>query len=345
MTARRIVSDRVHALAAYQPGEQPASGELLKLNTNENPYSASPRVVEAIERGAATNLHLYPSPMADELRVRAAERYGVAPDQVLVGNGSDELLALCLRACVVDGDVVSYAVPTYSLYRTLAAIAGADVVEVAAGAGEIPAALPCDRARVTFVCTPGAPFGRSVDLDELGALARRSSGLVVADEAYADFSRTTALSILDRHPNMLVLRSFSKSYSLAGLRLGLAFGASSLMADLAKVKDSYNVSRLAIAAGVAALDDEDWTRRNVLRVCATRDRVGAALRAKGFRVHDSDANFLWVDCSASGGGREVYDRLRAQGVLVRFFDAPDLEHGVRVTIGTDEQMDRVLELL
>ncbi len=341
---QELVSRRVRAMSGYTPGEQPTGGELVKLNTNENPYPCSPLVAQAIEREAA-RLHLYPSPMADALRERAAGFYGVRPSQVMAGNGSDELLAILLRSCIEPGDAAAWAVPTYSLYSTLAGIVGARAVEVAGEDGRIPAALAEERARITFLCTPNSPTGRSLELDDVAAFARQAPGIVVVDEAYVDFGGRSALAILADHPNMVVTRTFSKSFSLAGLRLGLLFGHEDLLEQLAKVKDSYNVSRLAIAAGVAALEDGAWMSSNVARIRATRSRVTAALRAAGYGVADSAANFLWVDCRAHGGGRAVYEKLRAGDVLVRFFAGPTLEHGIRVSIGTDAQMDRFLAIV
>jgi len=341
--ARDLVSARVRALEGYVPGEQPVGGRLIKLNTNENPYPCSPLVARAIADEAG-RLHLYPSPSAQALREKAAEVYGVRPGQVLVGNGSDELLAIVLRACVEPGDAVAWPVPTYSLYRTLAALVGARAVEVPGGDG-IPSALGAASPVVTFLCTPNSPTGRTLPMDAIEAYAASCSGLVVVDEAYIDFGGNSALSILGRHPNMVVTRTFSKSFSLAGLRLGLAFAHEDLIAEFLKVKDSYNVSRLGIAAGVAALEDRAWMEASVARVRATRARVSAALERAGLPAGESAANFLWVDCSARGGGKAVYDLLRSRGVLVRWFDADGLRAGVRVSIGTDEQMDAFLAAL
>ena len=339
-----LVSRRVRAMSGYTPGEQPTDSGLVKLNTNENPYPCSPLVVEAVE-AEAHRLHLYPSPMADALRSRAAEIYDVRPSQVMAGNGSDELLAIVLRACTEPGDVAAWAVPTYSLYATLAETVGARAVEVEADGGVIPRALAEAAARVTFLCTPNSPTGRSIPLDAIASFTRDAAGVVVVDEAYVDFGGKSALSILGDHPNMVVTRTFSKSFSLAGLRLGLLFGHEDLLAELAKVKDSYNVSRLAIAAGVAALEDRAWMGSNVARIRATRARVTAALRGMGYAVEDSAANFLWVDCAGKGGGKAVYGKLRAGGVLVRFFSGKGLAQGIRVSIGTDGEMDRLLSVL
>jgi histidinol-phosphate aminotransferase len=348
MTVR--VSPRIARLQGYVPGEQPTDARLVKLNTNENPYPPSPRVRAALRAEADGALNRYPSPMGDALRAKAAEHYGVEPDCVLAGNGSDELLSMCLRACVCEGDRVAYAVPTYSLYRTLAAIAGAATVEVPVAelppraTFPIPDALADAAAALTFVANPNSPYGAPTDLEALSRLCLRTPGVVVADEAYVDFASAaaSALVLLARHRNLVVLRTFSKSFSLAGLRLGLAFAAPDLIAELAKVKDSYNVSRLALAAGVAALDDAAWMHANARRLCATRDRVIAALRERGWSPCDSAANFFWLECG-SAGGRATYARLREQGVLVRYFDDGPLRSGVRVTVGTDAEMDRFLE--
>ena len=339
-----LVSSRVRAINGYTPGEQPTDVELVKLNTNENPYPCSPLVTERVAL-EVERLHLYPSPTADALREAAASVYGVGSEQVMAGNGSDELLAILLRACTVPGDTVAWPVPTYSLYATLAEIVGARALEIPSDSLGIPAALADADARITFLCTPNSPTGRSLPLQDIASFARAATGVVVVDEAYIDFGGVSALTILADHPNMVVSRTFSKSYSLAGLRLGLLFGHEDLLAALARVKDSYNVSRLAIAAGVAALEDRAWMENNVSQVRATRARVTAALRKLGYALEDSAANFLWIDCSAQGGGKVVYDRLRAGGVLARFFSAPGLAHGIRVSIGTDEQMDRFLALL
>ncbi len=337
----RVVIPRIRALTGYTPGEQPPAGsELIKLNTNENPYPASPRVAQAVNE-TATRLHLYPEPTSEAVRRAAAALYGVRPQNVLVGNGSDELLALCFKACIPGGGRVAYPVPTYSLYRTLADIAGCDAVEVEAFDGGVPSAVGEARADIVFVCTPNSPLGHEIPAARVAAIAEQSKGLVVVDEAYVDFGGTTALSLIERFDNVLVLRTLSKSYSLAGARLGLAFADERLIGELAKVKDSYNVSRLAQAAGQAALEDPDWMRANAKRVMATRERVTAELAALGLGVRPSSANFFWADC-APLGGRAMYDGLRERGILVRYFDVPLLRGGVRVSVGTDTQMDRLV---
>ncbi len=337
----RVVSDRIRALDGYAPGERPsADARVIKLNTNENPYPASPKVVRAVEESLA-RLHLYPEPMSDGLRRAAASLYGVEPENILVGNGSDELLGLSFKACAPDGGRVAFPVPTYSLYRTLAELAGCEVVTATSLEGRVPPEVVAADADILFLCTPNSPLGYEIPVPELEDVAQRASGLVVIDEAYVDFGGTTALRLIDRFDNVLVLRTLSKSFSLAGARVGLAFGRVDLIRELAKVKDSYNVSRLAQAAGQAALEDPDWMESNASRVVVTRKRVAVALGAMGFAARPSAGNFLWVDCGAFGG-RATYEGLRDRGILVRFFDAPALTSGVRVSIGTDADMDRFL---
>ena len=344
MSVDALVRADIAAMAGYVPGEQPSDGRLVKLNTNENPYPPSPRVVDAIRAEAGPALARYPTPASDAVRERAARVYGLDASQVLIGNGSDELLSIVLRACVEPGQTVAYPVPTYSLYRTLAALAGAEIVEVPAPAGVVPDGLPATDARVTFLCTPGSPVGRSLGRDDLSAYADAARGVVVIDEAYADFADGDALELVDRHDNVVVTRPFSKSFSLAGLRLGLAFASTGLVSHLAKVKDSYNVSRLSAAAGAAALDDVAWMRSNVARVRATRERVAAQLRDRGLAVEPSDANFLWIDIGHPTS-EQVYRGLRERGVLVRYFDSVELRHGLRVSVGSDADMDRFVEAL
>ena len=332
-------------MRGYVPGEQPRGGRFIKLNTNENPYPPSPRVVRAVTRAAGEDLRLYPSPCADELRDKAAEVYGTRAEQVLVGNGSDDLLAICLRACVGQGGEVAFSVPTYFVYRTLVEIVGGRCTEIAdPGGGRVADALVESKAPIKLICTPGSPYGEPVAVEAIRRVAEASSGMVVVDEAYGDFAGRSALGILDEYSNVVVVRSLSKSFSLAGARVGLVFASSPVVRELIKVKDSYNVSRLSSAAGVAALEDLDWMRANVERVVATRERVTGVLRERGWTVRDSAANFFWLDCGDLGG-RAVYAKLRDQRILVRWFDEPRLRGGVRVSVGSDADMNRFLEAL
>jgi histidinol-phosphate aminotransferase len=338
----QFIRPAIRAMDGYTPGEQPQGGGFIKLNTNENPYPPSPRVREAIGRCATDEVRLYPDPMANALRDAAAARYDISRDHILAGNGSDDLLAIVLRACVDPGDRVAYPVPTYSLYDTLVAIAGATAVRVPFGRDyALPAALAAAQARVTFVCNPNAPSGTFVQVDELAALSEQLPGLLVVDEAYVDFAGDSALRLARERPNVLVLRSLSKSFSLAGMRVGLAFGAPEVVAELCKVKDSYNLSRVSIAAGAAALADYDVMRQHVRRVAATRARLSDRLRDLGYEVAPSEANFVLARRPGSDQ-RGVYEALKQRRILVRYFATPELYDALRITVGTDDEIDALL---
>ncbi len=332
-------------LQPYEPGEQPQDGRFIKLNTNENPYPPSPRVLDAIRAAATADIRLYPDPSASELRRAAARQFGLDPDEVLVGNGSDELLAMLMRACVGRGDRVAYPVPTYSLYDTLVAVQEGVAVRIPFPADfSLPPGLKSAEASLTIVCNPNSPTGTHVPAAELGRLAQEVSGLLVIDEAYADFADGNALALVREHPNIVVLRTLSKSYSLAGMRIGLAFARPPIIGQLRKVKDSYNVSRVAIAAGVAALEDQHWMRANAEKIRRSRARLAASLRALGYSVPESQANFVLA--RRPGVNQEpVYRALKQRGILVRYFPAPDLCDALRITVGTDAEIEALLAAL
>jgi histidinol-phosphate aminotransferase len=335
----------IRALAGYQPGEQPRERTFIKLNTNENPYPPSPKVLEAIRSCATDDVRLYPDPMANALRDKAASVYGLTREQVLAGNGSDDLLAIIIRACVEPGDRVAYPFATYSLYDTLVTIGGGQIVHVPFRADfSLPPGLAEADGRVTFICNPNSPSGTAATIDEIADLSARLQGLVVVDEAYVDFAASSALPLLRERANVVILRTFSKSFSLAGLRIGLAFGAPEVIAELAKVKDSYNLTRVSIAAAVAALDDYEWMRTQVRRVCNTRERLVAALRDLGFDVPPSQANFVL----ARRAGEDLsglFSRLKERRILVRYFATPELRDALRITVGTDGEIDALLAAL
>jgi histidinol-phosphate aminotransferase len=337
-----FIRPAVRAMAGYTPGEQPQGGGFIKLNTNENPYAPSPRVREAIAACATDEIRLYPDPMADALRDAAAARYDLPRDHILAGNGSDELLAIVLRACTDAGDRVAYPTPTYSLYDVLVAIAGAEPVRVPfAPDFALPPALAAADAHVTIVCNPNAPSGTAIAVDELAELSEQVAGLLLVDEAYVDFADDSALALVRARPNVLVLRSLSKSFSLAGMRVGLAFGAPAVIAELCKVKDSYNLSRVSIAAGAAALADHEAMRAHVRQVRATRARLSGRLRDLGYEVPPSQANFVL----ARRPGRDqrgVYEALKRRRILVRYFATPELYDALRITVGTDAEVDALL---
>jgi len=334
----------IDAMAGYTPGEQPGEAErVTKLNTNENPYPPSPRVLEVLRETDWTVLRKYPDPMATRIRRLVAERFAVRPEQVLCANGSDELLTLCLRAMVGEGERVAWPTPTYSLYPVLADIQGARAVEVPTGidfALSIDALAEAD-ARLLFLCNPNAPTGVHTPEKDVLDLADRFDGVVVVDEAYADFGPGSVIPAVAGRDNVVVLRTLSKSYSLAGLRFGYAIGPEALVAGLAKCKDSYNCDAVSIAAAAAALEDEAWMRANVERIRQERVRLTQGLVALGFGVTPSEANFVLAR-PPGGRAEPLYEGLKSRGILVRYWNLPRLDDKVRITVGTPEETDALL---
>ncbi len=318
---------------------------MIKLNTNENPYPPSPRVLEALAGAADSAVRLYPDPEARALRARAAAVYGVRDDHILVGNGSDELLTLLFRATVDPGTRVAFPVPTYSYYETLAALHAAATVRVPFAADfALPPELASARARLTLLCNPNSPSGTLVPLDEVDSLARAVAGLLVVDEAYADFARENALGLVGRRDNVVVLRTLSKSFSLAGLRVGLAFAHPDVLAGLRTLKDAYNVNRLSLTGAEAALADLQAMRENVARIRATRARLVAGLTELGYRVPPSEANFVLARRPGVDQGA-IAHALAAQDILVRHFAVPGLADALRMTVGTDAEIAALLAAL
>ena len=341
-----VIRENVQALHAYVPGEQPQEAGWVKLNTNENPF-LHPSVAEALAEAATDALRLYPDPLCLDLRAALSARYDVSPEQIICGNGSDELLTLAMRVAAGEGDRVAYPDPTYSLYETLTRIQNAFPVPVPLGPEwELPVeALAAVGAKLTLVVNPNAPTGTPYTLETLEELAAQVKGVLLVDEAYVDFGGETALPLIARHENVLVLRTMSKSFGLAGVRLGYAFGPPALIEALYKIKDSYNVDRLTQVAGVAALREYDAAAENNRELAARRDRVAKLLGERfGWRVWPSATNFLLVDTSPRPA-REVYKLLKAQRVLVRYFARPRLDTCLRITIGSDSEMEILLTAL
>ena len=333
----------VRAVPPYRPGEQPVAGRrVIKLNTNENPYPPSPAVLEALHEAIDARVRLYPDPEAVALRTEASRLYGVPVDCIMAGNGSDELLALLLRAVVDPGDRVAFPVPTYSLYETLVAVQGGVVVNVPWPSDwSLPPELATSGAKLTFLCNPNSPSGTLVPLDRIDDLAGRLAGVLVVDEAYVDFAAGNALGLVGRRPNVVVLRTLSKSYSLAGLRVGLAFGSPEILQGLRTVKDSYNLNRLSQVAATAALMDQSTVQANVARVARSRTRLVASLRALGYVVPESHANFVLARRPGVDQG-PLARALAERDILVRHFTSHGLGDALRVTIGTDDEIDALL---
>ena len=341
----------IEAMAAYVPGEQPPAGaKVIKLNTNENPYPPSPRVAEAVraELGqSGERLRLYSDPKALELRKAASDVFGFPVEQILHGNGSDELLAMLFRAFVGEGDTVAYPYPTYVLYETLARAQDGKVLSVDFGRDfALPKELFGTDARLTFLASPNSPSGTIYTADQVRSLAASlKNGVLVLDEAYAPFAERENLSLAKELDNVAVLRTFSKSHSLAGMRLGLLFGSAPLVEGLWKVKDSYNLDRLAIAAGAAALRDTAWTAQNVARVRTTRAKLDAGLIALGLKTIPSQSNFIFARLASAKAAAGAYQFLKERGILIRYFPARLLDDGLRITVGTDDETDALLSAL
>jgi histidinol-phosphate aminotransferase len=326
--------DSVRSMEGYAPGEQPRDKRYVKLNTNENPYPPSPRVLEAVREAATADLRLYPDPTATRLREIIAGLWDVSADHVLAGQGGDDLLNLIVRACAGRGDNVASLFPSYTLYQTLAALQEATFVGV-----ERVDDLPEVGAKVNFVCNPNAPTGLWTEAPVLDGLARRLDGLLVIDEAYADFAKKTCMRLVRSHPNVIVVRSLSKSFSLAGMRLGYGVSQPHNIRELVKVKESYNLDRVSQAAGAAALSDVGYAEANCDRVIATRERLKEALGALGLSFYPSESNFVFFRVANAA---EIKQALMDRGVLVRYLGLPGHEDYLRVSVGTDEEIDRFL---
>ncbi len=358
-------------LHGYVPGEQPKIKGLIKLNTNENPYPPSPRVLRAVRAAADGRLRLYPNPTAQTLRDRLAQFHRCSPENIIVGNGSDELLALAVRCFVEPAaafgrtrlkkaksaalsraqprQAVQYFTPSYSLYPVLADIHGATKTPVPlkpdfglpSVAGLKRGKVWDFRAALTFVTTPNAPSGRGYPTAELEALCQAHQGIIILDEAYVDFAGENALALALRYPHVIVSRTFSKAYSLCFQRVGYFVGHPELIAALDKIRDSYNVNGLGQTAALATLADLPYYRRNFRRIIATRERVGAALRALGFEVIPSQTNFLLAR-PPRYPAQSWLKKLRARKILVRWFDSAWVRDCLRISVGTGQEMDKLI---
>lgn len=336
----------IAAMKGYVPGFQPPDEQaFIKLNTNENPYPPSPEVAKAIlaELGAeGGSLRKYPSASSQRLREVSGELYGFAPSWVIMANGSDEVLNNLIRAFAGEGEEIGYVHPSYSYYATLAEIQGARVRTFGLTPESRIADFP-DRyeGKLFFLTTPNSPLGFAFPLDYIEELARRCTGMLVVDEAYADFSDDNALELVRRFDNVVVTRTLSKSYSLAGMRLGFAIARPEVIAALDKIRDHYNLDRLAQAACVAALMDQPYFRECTRQICVTREWFTAELVKIGYAVIPSQGNFVFAS-PADRDGKRVYEGLFARKILVRHFTDPLLAHGLRISIGTRQEMERTL---
>jgi histidinol-phosphate aminotransferase len=335
----------IEKIRGYEPGFQPKETDVIKLNTNENPYPPSPEVLKVLSEISPERLRKYPDPLGDEFRQAAAEINSVRFEDIMCCNGGDDLLTMAFRAFCDKNRPVAYPVPTYSLYPVLAKLQNCRAIEVPFdGEFNLPAKLAGTKAALTIVCNPNAPNGSFVSVDELASLADELSGVLLIDEAYVDFAESNCTQLIKEFDNVIVLRSLSKGYGLAGLRFGYAIAQSNLIKGLMKVKDSYNVDSVALAVATAAINDQKYFTETTEKVKKARGLLIEQLRDLGFEVPQSHANFVLARCKDRKADI-IFDELKKRRIYVRYFDLPGLEDKLRITVGTDEQNSKLISAL
>ena len=344
-----FVRPEITAMGGYVPGEQPRAGEAVKLNTNENPYRASEKVYAAIRQAAESGLARYPDPAATLVREAVAQKFQIDPCSVLCGNGSDDLLTILTRTFVGNGELLRLPYPTYILYRSLAEIQGARSETVQFHADwtlpdEFYAGSKMHKLRLVFLPNPNSPSGTVIPKRRILEIAEKLPCPLVVDEAYADFAQEHCVDLVARCGKLIVCRTLSKAYALAGLRFGYLVAAPPLIEQMMKVKDSYNCDALSIAAAAAAISDDDWQQENRRKILAARKRLTERMRELGFGVPESHANFTW-NTRNDLPVKPIYEHLKRNGILVRYMDYPGWGDGLRISVGTDEQTDRCVELI
>jgi histidinol-phosphate aminotransferase len=343
----RFVLPHIARMAGYVPGEQPQGGGFIKLNTNENPYPPSPRVKAALIQAVSDRLRLYPDPLSAAFCRAAAALNDVRPEMVMAGNGSDDLLTIVTRAFVGPGDLAAFPSPSYLLYSTLVSLQGGRSVVVPYQNDwslDWKASAP-PGVRLFWLANPDSPSGTAIKREQVARLAASLDCPLVVDEAYADFAEPGyhSIPLIKDHENVIVTRSFSKGYALAGIRLGYLVARPEMVEHLTKIKDSYNCDMLSQAAGIAALSDQDYLRETRSQIIATRGRLTSELRAMGYTVPESQANFVWA--THGPPARETFQKLKDRKILVRLMAYPGYSEGLRITIGTESEVDQLLEAL
>lgn len=342
----RFLVPRLEALEPYVPGEQPQNREFVKLNTNESPFPPSPKVVQALNEERVGQLNLYSDPTALPLRRAIADRYGLKVENVFTANGSDEVLGFAFLAFgdkehpVVAPDI------SYGFYPVFGRLLGVDVNTISLNEDfSLPVAQFAQAKKTVVFANPNAPTGMAISLREIEEIVKGNADhVVLVDEAYVDFGGESALPLLEKYGHLLIVRTFSKSRSLAGARLGYAMGSPELIADLDRVRNSfhpYSINRLSMLAGIEAMRDETYFEECVQKIIDQRTETAKELAALGFEVTDSKANFLFA-AHPKLSGKAYYEGLKARGVLVRYWNAPRLDRHVRISIGTREQMRRLV---
>jgi histidinol-phosphate aminotransferase len=344
----RLFRENIEAMKGYTPGEQPQRiGGWIKLNTNENPYPPSPAVDDVLRSSDPAALRLYPDPVCGEIRRTIADLYGFTENNILVGNGSDDILTIAVRSFVPENGMIASPDPSYSLYPVLASIQGAECIKIPLNSDfTLPAnfAESAEGASLIMIPRPNAPTGTAFELEKMRQICREFSGIVLIDEAYADFSDDNCIEFVKEFPNVIISRTLSKSYSLAGIRLGYVIASEEIINGMMKVKDSYNVNTLTQKIAVAALRDQEYLKANISKICEVRKYLADALTERNFKVIDSQTNFIFA-APPDEDGEKLYNSLKDQGILVRWFPGEETGKYIRITIGTKSEIDQLLKCL
>ena len=337
--------DNIDKLEGYEPGFQPKQLDVIKLNTNENPFPPSPKVMEKLRNITSEQLRRYPDPVGNQFREAAGELNGVSAEHIMCCNGGDDLLNLAFRAFCDENRQAAYPVPTYSLYPVLAKIQNCPVIEIPFDKEfNLPSKLVATNAPLTIVCNPNAPSGSFISVDEIASLADEISGVLLVDEAYADYAEKNCAALVQDFDNVIILRSLSKGYSLAGLRFGYAIAQPELISGLMKVKDSYNVDSIAIALATEAIKDQEYFKTNIEKIKAERTRLTEELRSIGLKVPKSSSNFVLAEYKGESAAA-IHEELKKYNIFVRYFPYPRLENKLRISVGLPEQDDKLIAAL
>ena len=337
----------IDAISGYIPGEQPKIMDLVKLNTNENPYPPCPAVVNGFKNIDAERLRLYPDPTADKLRDTIAEVYGYKRENIIVSNGSDDMLTIAFRAFTDARRAVAFLDPTYSLYPVLADLQGCQYIKIPLNDDFLTNNDLLEKsapANMLIIARPNAPTGNCVAIDEMRKICSGFDGIVLIDEAYADFSADNCIDFVNEFPNVIVSRTVSKSYSLAGLRLGFAIASPEIINGMMKVKDSYNVNMLTQFLAEAAILNQKYLNDTVAKIKASRSKLTNELKTLGFKVVESQSNFIFAS-PPDDDGEKLFNALREQNIIIRYFPGPKTGKYIRITIGTEKQLQGLVDFL
>jgi histidinol-phosphate aminotransferase len=332
-------------MKGYTPGFQPdPRDKYIKLNSNENPYPPSSGVKDALSRLRYEDLRIYPDPESVALRKKIGSLYGFTPDQIICGNGSDDILNIIVRTFADPGEAIGFHEPTFPLYRVLAAIHGTKAVPLPLAEPYTNPSIPPETVKVFFLANPNSPVGFGYPRARVAEMAKKTKGIFVVDEAYAEFAGENCLDLIRETENVIVVRTLSKSYSLAGVRLGYAIAHEEWVKEMLKVKDPFNVTSLTQALAAAAMEDQVYFRETTQKITKTREWFFQEGTALGYRILPSQANFIFPQPPQKGRGKAFYQALFERRILTRHYDEEGLRDGVRLTIGTQEEMEQVLKV-